>query len=193
MSTTNIIPLGTPHLCKIIELLAVREHLVGDIVELGVYAGVMTRELAKLGRHVWAFDTFTGIPRKDFTPDLDLDEPGKFAPPERIYQELLYTPHVTPMKGRFIETLPIFRHPSEFPIVLAYIDCDLYLSAKQALVWLQTYLIPGGCIVFDDHTYPGIQRAIRETLLPTWQYNGGEVLYAQPSNQDQCAKAHGEP
>lgn len=157
-------------------LLNERADLPGGIAEFGVYAGRTTMQLAQFKRYVWAFDTFEGIPAEDFTEGLDRDEPGKFAPPEDTYERLKRHPLIIPVRGRFENTLPTFSAK----IVLAYLDCDLYLSAKCALDHLALVLVPGGVIVLDDfQTHPGIRQAVNEFLdaHPQARFDGAMVIY----------------
>lgn len=165
------------HIEKITRLLSLRADLAGDICEFGVYAGRTTEQLATLNRIVWAFDTFDGIPAESFTEGLDIDNPGKFLPPSDTLLRLETLRNVRAIVGRFEQTLNNFRRVK---VVLAYLDCDLYLSAKCALAWLGKHLVEGGVIVLDDYaTHPGIQKAVAEFLIqfPVARFDGAEVIY----------------
>lgn len=166
------------HMPTITRLLEEREHLKGDLAEFGVYAGATTVQLAGFDRFVWAFDTFRGIPIEDYTPELDVDGPGKFMPQLEIFDLLAKYKNIMPVVGRFEDTLPDITRAK---IVLAYLDCDLYLSAKCALEWLADHLVPGGVIVLDDYepVHAGIQRAVDEFVIShSWaKFDGAEVIY----------------
>jgi hypothetical protein len=185
-SVAEIEILGS-HMATITRLLEERKHIAGDICEFGVYAGATTVQLAQLNRFVWAFDTFQGIPAEDFIEGLDVDHPGKFAPQPEIFELLGQYKNIMPVVGRFEETLPDIRQEK---VVLAYLDCDLYLSAMTALAWLGNHLVAGGVIVLDDYsTHPGIQKAVKEFMNPGFMlppfnklglipsFDGSEVIY----------------
>jgi hypothetical protein len=171
------------HIGAIERLMAERAAVSGDIAEFGVYAGATTMQLAGLGRYVWAFDTFEGIPAEDYIEGLDRDEPRKFTPPPVVWERLARYPNIYPVIGRFEETLP--EMPRGTRIVLAYLDCDLYLSAKCALHWLGMHLVENSVIVIDDYdTHPGIQKAVSEFLAMCpnkTRFDGHEVIYWRQS------------
>lgn len=138
------------------------EGIHGDIFEFGVYDGGTTRQLAKHGRAVWAFDTYQGIPKEEFSRDNgDHDLPGKFkssAPPEVLFEGY---PNVIPVVGRFVDTLETIDPCTKAAFV--YMDCDLYESYKQVLEWLPGHLVPGAVIHVDDYqTCAGCRKAVDE-------------------------------
>lgn len=181
-ASTNIevMALGN-HLSEIDDLLTRLKDLPGDIAEFGVYAGATTRELAKYGRTVWAFDTFSGLPGQDWDESIDtVDLPGKFAVPGSVLEELGAISNVRPVVGRFNDTLPALKAS----IALAYVDCDFYQSTKQALKWLAENMVDGGVVFFDDYaTHVAVRKAIKEELdrgvfaewLTPWIIRKGQV------------------
>lgn len=135
----------------------------GDIAEFGVFNGGSTRILSRMfpDRMIWAFDTYDGMPEQDFDPDLDHDPPGSFKPLHTLEEMFGEYENIIPIQGRFSRTLPML--PLRPKIALAYIDCDLYESARGALSWLSEHLIQGGIIFLDDYaTHKGIQKAVDE-------------------------------
>lgn len=132
----------------------------GCIVEFGVYDGGNTTYLAGLGRTVWAFDTFEGMPLADYEASLDYaNMPGKFVPTHPVLAYLIDI-GVKPVVGRFADTLPGLETG---PIALAFVDCDYYASHKQALDYILPRLSLGGCMVFDDYLgLDGATKAIDE-------------------------------
>jgi hypothetical protein len=142
-------------------LLLERVELSGDIAEFGVYNGGSTRQLAGYGRRVWAFDTYEGVPSEDWSPVLDdQNPPGKFKP--LISRQKMFDgyPNIIPVVGRFATTLPALEG---MRIVFAYVDCDLYEAHRQCLEWLETRMVPGGAILFDDYERcAGAKKAIDE-------------------------------
>lgn len=135
----------------------------GDIYEFGVYEGGTARELAKLNRTVYAFDTYQGMPGYDYDPKLDHDEPGKFKPkytPEQLFEA---TPNVIPVVGEFRKTLQDFKVPG--PIALVHMDCDLYNSYTEVFTWLAPKLLPGSLIIVDDYYHcKGAEKACNEFM-----------------------------
>ena len=147
-----------PFFAKLLPLLA---EVPGSIAEFGVYEGASTRELAKYGRDVYAFDTFEGMPKEEFRADLDVDEPGKFRPRFSAQEFCKDLKNVCPIVGRFAETLG--RMPKDLKFAFVMVDCDLYESHKQVLRWLPKHLSPGALIFFEDYeNLPGAKRAIDE-------------------------------
>ena len=151
----------------------------GDIYEFGVYEGGTARELAELGRTVYAFDTYNGMPGYDYDPRLDHDTPGKFAPrytPEQMFET---TPNVVPVVGEYRTTLKD-RKASE-PIALVHMDCDLYSSYTEVFEWLAPKLSPGSIIIIDDYYHcKGAEKACNEFVYKhakTWTEVGKVLIW----------------
>lgn len=140
----------------------------GDYVEFGS-AGAMTFALAfresrrhEHGAMLWAFDSFQGLPA---TKDAKDEHPAWAKARAKGY---LVTSHdqfhklcasrgiprdaYKVIAGFYEETLPAMS-PRDEPsnIALAYIDCDLYSSAKTVLEYLMARLKHGMIIAFDDY------------------------------------------
>jgi len=136
----------------------------GEIAEFGVFEGGNTLKLAQYGRKVWAFDTYEGIPKEDFDPEVDKDLPGKFTPQWSIADLFRGYPQVIPVKGRFAETLPTIAPSLKFCFV--FLDCDLYSSHKQVLSWLPSHMSRNGVILFEDYyLLPAAKQAAEEFKL----------------------------
>ena len=144
-----------------------KENLPGDIFEFGVYGGGSTKQLAKFGRRVWAFDTYNGIPEEDFNSNNgDHDHPGKFKCPYKEAEMFKDSPNIVPIKGRFADTLHVV--PESIKAILVYMDCDLYHSYKQVLNWLPNHLEHGAVVVVDDYSCcKGARQAIDEWFQKT--------------------------
>ena len=165
------------HFSTLFRLVEERINIPGSIAEFGVYAGATTLQLANLGRVVWAFDTFSGIPEESYTEGLDVDGPGRFKPPASVLEMLRQHVNIRPVAGRFEDTLPTI--PAYEHIIVAYVDCDLYKSTQVVLEWLAGRLMPLGAIVLDDYaTHPGVQLAVKEFLgkYPRAEFDGEEVI-----------------
>jgi O-methyltransferase len=127
------------------------QHLEGDVAEFGVYHGENTRTLARLfpDRTVWAFDTFTGMPKEDYLNLNDEDRsdtPGKWAP--EVPPSVLFAGYhnIHPIQGRFADTLQHVDPSVRF--ILCHVDCDWYTSHKQVLEFLTERLVPGAVLLF---------------------------------------------
>jgi hypothetical protein len=126
----------------------------GCIVEVGVYQGGSARELATLGRRLYLYDTFTGIPCRD---DHDSHQIGDFSDTsfERV-QALI--PSATLVPGIFPDvavTMP--------PVSFAHLDCDQYRSVLESAKFLIPLMVKGGVMWFDDSPcLAGAHRAARE-------------------------------
>ena len=141
----------------------------GDIVEFGCSYGGTTRQLADLWprKRVWAFDTFEGTPIEDHTPKYDAAHiaPGSLSFTDRVNIAKLFSdhPNITPVAGRFAQTLRVVPRGTE--VCLAYIDCNLYHSCKQAYAWLRGRLVDGGYLLVDDYAgFAGVRKATDEFL-----------------------------
>jgi hypothetical protein len=139
----------------------------GDVAEFGSYRGGSSRQLAELSseyltkRTVYAFDTFAGLPAADFNPDVDIDNPGGFTPEATAAELFAGWPSITPVVGRFADTLPKFDPAVRF--AFCYIDSDYYESTRQVLDWLPGRLSNGAVLLFDDYkSHKGVRAAIHE-------------------------------
>jgi hypothetical protein len=136
----------------------------GDYAEFGCWGG-MTFALAyhesRRHRHrarLWAFDSFQGLPApKDVSDEhplwragamaMSLDEFHRKCASNGIPRDIY---NVVP--GFYDQTLPaLSAAASPMNIALAYVDCDLYSSAKTVLQFLMPRLKHGMIIAFDDY------------------------------------------
>jgi O-methyltransferase len=131
----------------------------GDLAELGVYKGGVCRLMAETGRTVYAFDTFTGMPRDGYDPAMDWHKPGDFADGRDTLEYLSAFPNVRPVPGLF----PATAVDSAFAIV--HLDADLYASTLAGLEWFWPRVVNGGSIVLDDWDWQycrGVEKAVKE-------------------------------
>lgn len=136
---------------------------VGDYLEFGVFYGssllCMHRVLEKFGlRHVrlFGFDSFEGLPASSH-PDDKVWGPGRYKSNYRFTQEYLAENGVDAKrakltKGFFSDTLnDDFRQASGLKKAsLIMVDCDMYVSAKEALEFCVPYIQDRAVIFFDD-------------------------------------------
>lgn len=114
----------------------------GAIAEIGVYRGGSAFHLAKLGRPLYLYDTFEGIP---YQGPLDTGNPvGKFADTSaEAVQKLI--PSATVIKGLFPDSLVAMP-----PLGFVHADADQYESTKAILERMPPLMVRGGFILFDD-------------------------------------------
>jgi O-methyltransferase len=136
----------------------------GDYVEFGCSGG-MTFRLAfdqiaarKAKRHLWAFDSFQGLPENASPMDSHPGwKRGAYATTLEEFREIcefhpIPQSSYTMVPGFYTETLG--KAPQDYDptdIALAYIDCDLYSSAKTVLEFLKPRLKHGMILAFDDY------------------------------------------
>lgn len=165
-------------------------NIGGAVVECGVWRGgsisYLARTFARLGeqRHIWAFDSFEGLPRptgEDGETVIAHDASLRGASnangalvggpwcraPEYRCAELLAASGQQPeyvhiRKGWFQDTLHTAVEEIG-PIAILRLDGDLYESTKVALENLFPLLIQGGWLIVDDYGwFPGCRAAMSE-------------------------------
>lgn len=128
----------------------------GAIVEIGVYRGGSAMYLAQLGRPLYLYDTFTGMP---FHGDLDGNKSGSFSDTNADDIRRLI-PEAYVIEGIFPES--IINMP---PIGFVHADADQYESTKAICELMPERMLPGGMILFDDYGSPGCEgctQAVKE-------------------------------
>ena len=130
----------------------------GAIVEVGVYQGGSAWHLATLGRPLYLYDTFEGIP---FQGALDTGNPvGKFADTSAAQVQALI-PQARVIAGLFPDSLIDME-----PIGFVHADADQYESTKAILAHMPARMVRGGFILFDDFGVPdcpGCTQAVYES------------------------------
>ena len=121
----------------------------GLICEFGVSKGRSMRMLTELlpkDRSMYGFDTFTGLPQAWG------DEPaGSYSTNGVIPQ---FPPNVSLRIGLFEDTIEKFlkeKEVSKLPLAFANIDCDLYTSTTHVLASMQSRIVPGTVLIFDEY------------------------------------------
>lgn len=127
-------------------------HIKGTALEFGVYRGhtinIIANRLAD--DKIWGFDSFEGLP-EDWFMRSDETVPkwhkGMFSMDAMPW----VNKNVTLVKGWFDESIPKWLETnSTEPIKFLHIDCDLYSSAATVLSKLNSLIVPGTVIVFDE-------------------------------------------
>jgi len=136
----------------------------GDYVEFGCNGGI-TFGLAfdqmrqrKVQRHMWAFDSFEGLPEasspfdnhprwKKGTMATEVDAFHRICSSYGIPRD-----HYSVVPGFYDETLTQMSNDAPpTNIAIAYIDCDMYSSTKTVLDFVMPRLKHGMILAFDDY------------------------------------------
>lgn len=169
----------------------------GDYVEFGS-AGATTMRAAHdvvghtaVPRHLWAFDSFAGLPE----PTTSLDVHPAFAPSfdtggidaflSACDDHGIPRSDYTVVPGYFEDTLPAIGAGAPLDIALAYVDCNLHSSTLTVLEFLLPRLKHGMILAFDDYfcwsptDVSGERAAFDERYvdLPQWNF----LRYKDPS------------
>jgi O-methyltransferase len=150
----------------------------GDYAEFGVYVGgtfgIVRAELERRpghGRHMWAFDSFAGLPASTDPRDEHVRwKAGTLAHDlasfrQRCEDDLGLGPDdYTAIPGFFDEVLPGLPAETAANLALVYVDCDMYSSTRAVLDFLRPRLKHGMIIGFDDYWCWSAERASGERL-----------------------------
>lgn len=159
------------------------KDIPGDMAEFGCFEGGITMQLAELGRRVWAWDTFEGMPDDDYIEAWDnSDPPGKWKPGNDPLQQFKDSGFdIVPVVGKFSETIP--RIELEYPDLrfsFVHVDCDHYHAYRRVLAYLTSHMSPGGVVKLDDYgCCKGAQIATDEWLATHNKqlFEGDKILF----------------
>ena len=159
--------------------------LEGDVIEMGVYTGKTTFQLAKLlkdnnsNKIVYAFDTFEGMPEYDIESSI---EKGKFyyGIEEFIKQRdsRKLENYVVPVVGNIKLTTMKLNKKSKF--CFAWLDMDTYTATEIGFNFVNDRLVKGGIIGFHDydfHDCPGIKRFVDSKINKNKYRELGNIGY----------------
>ena len=140
--------------------------IAGDYAEFGCCGAVtfniayklMSKYLGMTPFHLWAFDSFEGLPETE--GDIDAHPiwtKGNFSMSLEAFHRKCKsngTPRsaYTVVQGFYDQSLtPTATGPRPAQISLAYIDCDMYSSTSAVLKFLMPRLQHGMILAFDDY------------------------------------------
>jgi O-methyltransferase len=138
---------------------------------MSIFLALTARELG-LEKHVFAADSFEGLPEPDpfkDNPYFSRGEYGRDTSAGGLERELWLTAAafgvvetLIPVSGFFEETLPHLDEGLRFCFV--HVDADLYDSVRCGLNYLYDRVVDGGMIAIDDFFHPaqGPARAATE-------------------------------
>lgn len=145
----------------------------GDVVECGVWKGGSLRMLARLGRPIWGYDTYSGFTDstgpKDVVvkPFLDYIY-GGYPKIEQVQGYLLS--HL--VEGTLVQCDLSKSKPTAIPsrIALLHLDLDLYSPTLGALNTFYERVVPNGYVVVDDY---GDERVNCKEAVDTYRATHG--------------------
>jgi hypothetical protein len=140
--------------------------ITGDYVEFGSW-GASTLNIAyQQGllsgrpRHLWAFDSFEGLPPAEdprdehpgWQPGSDLGQGGVARFHEACAAHGIPVDAYTAVEGYYSDSLPpLGADQPPVDIALAYVDCNMYTSTVEVLRFLEPRLKHGMILAFDDY------------------------------------------
>jgi O-methyltransferase len=167
--------------------------ITGDYVEFGSWGGnslsLAYEAISLIGspRHLWAFDSFRGLPEVTDVRDERWASPafgtGGQGGVENFYADCdkLGVPReaYTAVEGYFSDTLPpLGADGPPADIALVYVDCNMYSSTVTVFEFLAPRLKHGMIVAFDDYflwsssEVSGERSALDEFLIanPQWHF-----------------------
>lgn len=131
--------------------------LDGHIIEFGVYKGKTISIIASVWQDqtIWGFDSFVGLPEDWRTNSQDAlhSHPAGHFDLRNDPKKPTYPTNANLVAGWFNESLPSWIEQNPGPIKFLHIDCDLYSSTLTVLELLNSQIVPGTVIAFDE-MYP---------------------------------------
>lgn len=118
----------------------------GYVMEFGVGQGRSLKVLRDLTvQQIHAFDSFDGMPEDWVMSDEYVVKAGDFK-----YDKPTWIENVVFHEGWFKDTIPEWKKKYNAKISFIHIDSDIYSSAVTVLTELNSQIIPGTILVFDD-------------------------------------------
>jgi hypothetical protein len=146
-----------------------KDGVVGDFAEIGVYRGNSAAVLAHYSRRhrrlVYLFDTYEGFETRDLT-GVDAERSQAFTDTSLdLVRQNVGDDAVVYVKGFFPEAVTEDIANRQYAVV--HLDCDLYASIKAGLEFFYDRLSRGGMLAIHDYSNPcwdGPKRAVDEFM-----------------------------
>ncbi len=123
-----------------------RKQFAGLVAEFGVWSGYSINRIArKTDQLVYGFDSFAGL-REDWS-GAEFAK-GKFDLGGRLP---VVGGNVRLIKGWFDETLPRFLEEHGEAFAFIHVDCDTYQATRTILDLLESRILQGTVLVFDEY------------------------------------------
>jgi O-methyltransferase len=165
-----------------------KEQIIGDAAELGVWKGNTAAILVEFTRRVrsttYLLDTFSGFSSDDLT-GIDSEKAMEFTDTSVNWvADMVGADGVKFVKGYFPDTQN--QIPIDTRFALVHIDCDLYKPFKAGLEFFYPRLVRGGFLLMHDYSslyWDGVEKAIDEffadkpeTVIPIPDRGGTAVI-----------------
>jgi cephalosporin hydroxylase len=160
----------------------------GHVVEFGAYRGGSAIFMAAVCKaldpsmHVYAFDTFSGMPETD--PNVDAHKKADFKDVDydelRQYAASNGLTNLHFIRGTFEDTAEAALKDVG-ALRLAHIDCDIRSAVLYSYEVCRTRMVEGGYLVFDDALYSsclGATEVVEDVLIRRDGLNS-EQIYPQ--------------
>lgn len=136
----------------------------GLVLEFGVFQGKSANRIADeiSPRLIHGFDSFRGLPEPWLISDSRIYPTGHFALHGRLPD---VRPNVRLVHGWFKDTIPLFLTFVKGQAAFINIDADLYSSALTILSLLDSRIVPGTIIRFDEF----YDRWSGPSIYPLWK------------------------
>ena len=147
-----------PDRCYILVSLArYTTHLRGDFAECGVFKGgtalLLCRVLKDIGKKLYLFDSFKGLPKGDEEKDKYFRE-GQFSNEsvESVQQLLHDFRNIFDIRQGWIPNT--FSGLENNCYAFVHLDVDLYQSTLDCCKYFYPRLVPAGVLLFDEYGFP---------------------------------------
>jgi len=148
----------------------VKEAIVGDFVELGVYKGNTAALLANFARRhgsmLYLLDTYEGFSERDIAGvDASANLQTFSDTSLEAVSSLVGHDNVKYVKGHFPGSAS--QLPPNAKYCLVHLDCDLYAPMASALEYFYPKIVPGGFLIVHDYSslhWDGAEKAVDEFL-----------------------------
>lgn len=140
------------------------QDIDGDVIEIGVWRGGTSGIFTTLlpAKTVYLADTFKGVVNSsewEHYKDRAHDDTS-IEIVENLLQERLGVKNFRILPGIFPRETSVAIANRKFALV--HIDVDVYLSAKEAFLFLWPHVSSGGVVVFDDYGFMTACSGIRK-------------------------------
>ena len=153
------------------------EGIEGDYLEFGVYRGrsimmafMLTRKFGLKHMRFLGFDSFLGLPSSEGPYPLGAARCSRAQFIRYVRDVGVDTRRVEIIEGLYSDSLNEqvkIRHKIANAAVV-HVDCDLYLSARDVLGFVENLMQPGSILIFDEW------HGFTEMVGPTQVQNYGE-------------------
>ncbi|SMF34667.1 hypothetical protein SAMN06295933_3027 [Desulfovibrio gilichinskyi] len=163
----------------------------GAFMEFGVFEGGAINHLANNfpSRSFTGFDSFTGLP-KDWVRSNESIYPKGYFSLEKLPS---VAKNVTLVSVFFRQSLQPWLEHNQVEVSFVHIDCDLYSSAADVLLYITPYLRDAAIIVFDElcdwsdsGVYPNWPEGEWRALC---EWSNAESLIIEPISRDRLFSA----